>query len=410
MVDTGARILHAAFSALTESHYTGMSLSRVAELAEITKPAIYRHYADKDALIFAMYEHFYDEFAAALPAVDTNMEGSSIERIQGYSMILFFALHPEYLGFFIYSMISKKGFETELFRELHERQVFRFPIGEPRAFDYYLRILFGAITCIHFIFELHSAEAYPDETAVLPQTTEPVNVDLFASRLWQLLAKGWGIPDWDIPEERMAELDKLSAVTDSELPEESRIFHAVASVITEYGFPGVTVARIAEKMELAKSSLYSYFRNKNELLSELVYSELSEFVQIIERRRRLTDSLPEAVYLHLMTVTSYLQKRPSIIAVFSWLRSRGNLRDSEIGQYIREDRQMDFANMLNRFPGFTIPDLGIPLKEETVGVWISAIPISLLIQCQFHQFSEAQVVSAIKMVYHFIGYGVEEKN
>ncbi|MDR1748591.1 MAG: TetR/AcrR family transcriptional regulator [Spirochaetaceae bacterium] len=434
MTDTRERILHAAFSALTESHYTGLSLSRIAEIAGITKPAIYRHYADKDELIFAMYEHFYDEFAAALPVVDKGMETSAIERIQGYSLIRFFSLHPEYLGFFLYSLIAKKGFETELFRELHERRVFRSFEGHPLScgvpgessapegsmngpvpedirsvIAYYLRIIFGAVTCIHFIFELHSVATQSNSSGTNLRNHQ-IDIGIFTDRLWQLLAEGWEIPGWDLSVERMNELELLSTVSDAELPEESRIFSAVASVIKEYGFPGTTVERIAEKMGLAKSSLYSYFRNKNELLSELVYSELSEFVQIVERRRRLTNTLPEAVYMHLMTVTSYLQKRPSIIPVFSWLRSRGNLRNSEIGHYIRNDRKIDITNTLNTFPGFRIPDLGIPLKEETVSIWISAIPISVLIQCRFHKFTDEQVVSAMRMVYSFIGHGVEENN
>jgi AcrR family transcriptional regulator len=44
------------------------------------------------------------------------------------------------------------------------------------------------------------------------------------------------------------------------------IFEATTSVLSEHGIDGMTMNRVAEAADLAKSSLYDYFQNKDELL------------------------------------------------------------------------------------------------------------------------------------------------
>lgn len=45
------------------------------------------------------------------------------------------------------------------------------------------------------------------------------------------------------------------------------IFEATASVLSAHGVDGTTMNRVAEAADLAKSSLYDYFQNKDELLA-----------------------------------------------------------------------------------------------------------------------------------------------
>ena len=45
------------------------------------------------------------------------------------------------------------------------------------------------------------------------------------------------------------------------------IFEATTSVLSAHGIDGTTMNRVAEAADLAKSSLYDYFQNKDELLA-----------------------------------------------------------------------------------------------------------------------------------------------
>ena len=45
---------------------------------------------------------------------------------------------------------------------------------------------------------------------------------------------------------------------------------ALASVVSEYGTAGITIERLAKKLRLAKSSLYSRYKSKNEMVESLI--------------------------------------------------------------------------------------------------------------------------------------------
>jgi AcrR family transcriptional regulator len=75
-----ARIVDAAGRLFGERGYEGTRLEDVAAAAGVTKPILYRHFADKAALYLALLERHRDDlgsFAAAVPA-----EGALEERLR----------------------------------------------------------------------------------------------------------------------------------------------------------------------------------------------------------------------------------------------------------------------------------------------------------------------------------------
>jgi AcrR family transcriptional regulator len=59
------------------------------------------------------------------------------------------------------------------------------------------------------------------------------------------------------------------------------IFEAATSVLNEHGVDGTTMNRVAETADLAKSSLYDYFRSKEELLEFVVDRMFIPFMQAV---------------------------------------------------------------------------------------------------------------------------------
>lgn len=59
-------IIRAAFTVWGKDLYRTTSLSDVARALGVTKPALYRHFKNKDALMEALYEDFFDRYAAYL--------------------------------------------------------------------------------------------------------------------------------------------------------------------------------------------------------------------------------------------------------------------------------------------------------------------------------------------------------
>jgi AcrR family transcriptional regulator len=69
-----ALILEAAGQRFGERGYDGTRLDDIARAAGVTKPILYRHFADKTALYLALLERHRDDlpsFAAAVPATGT---------------------------------------------------------------------------------------------------------------------------------------------------------------------------------------------------------------------------------------------------------------------------------------------------------------------------------------------------
>ncbi|MCD2200493.1 TetR/AcrR family transcriptional regulator [Halobacterium sp. KA-4] len=54
--DTKSAIMRATFETLDEYGYTGLSMSRIADRADISKSSLYHHYSDKDALLYEFLE------------------------------------------------------------------------------------------------------------------------------------------------------------------------------------------------------------------------------------------------------------------------------------------------------------------------------------------------------------------
>jgi AcrR family transcriptional regulator len=65
--DTKTRIMQATLEALHEYGYAGISMSRIAEYADISKSSLYHHYSGKDALLYDLLDRILtqleDEFA-----------------------------------------------------------------------------------------------------------------------------------------------------------------------------------------------------------------------------------------------------------------------------------------------------------------------------------------------------------
>ena len=119
-------------------------------------------------------------------------------------------------------------------------------------------------------------------------------------------------------EERKKELDKLSKVDVTD-ENESKFFKAFAEIFSEYGIEGITVERISEKVNLAKSSLYSYFDNKEQFILQMFFQEVSTVSKLILEKAESVDSIEELIYTVLHTEKNYLEIKPFVLMIHSWV-------------------------------------------------------------------------------------------
>src|SRR6266540_6569888 len=102
----------------------------------------------------------------------------------------------------------------------------------------------------------------------------------------------------------VSHMTKSSAMRKEDVVREFRIreiLEAACRVVARYGFQGATVDRVAEEAQVAKGTIYLYFRNKDELLQAAVEqgienftsqlrTEVAEVADPLEKLRRLVEA------------------------------------------------------------------------------------------------------------------------
>ena len=93
-----AALVAAALKEIAKTGPDGFSLRGVARRAGVSAPAVYRHFADKDALLAAVAEECWDRIGAALLSSVEAAPDDALERFRatGIAYVTFAVEHPEH--------------------------------------------------------------------------------------------------------------------------------------------------------------------------------------------------------------------------------------------------------------------------------------------------------------------------
>ncbi|MCR5171260.1 MAG: TetR/AcrR family transcriptional regulator, partial [Treponema sp.] len=261
-------ILDAAFSFTKKPRFTAFSMSELAERVGISKAAIYRHYESKEALFAAMNERFFNTLAELLLRLQKSCYTNPdiMPLIPFEDIIAFFANNVDYINFFIGSMANDSSFEKRIGKELENRGVTMLKhirynqddkeTGTPERFARLIESFYCGTSI--FIFTKFREKMMQEGAKVdsVHDFSKKI-VEFFTKGLEGTCKKSSRFYPQELSEKRMNEIDKMCAIHSEDLPEEDRFFTALANVIKKYSFSGVTIEKIADEMNLAKSSLYS---------------------------------------------------------------------------------------------------------------------------------------------------------
>ncbi|QHQ60884.1 TetR family transcriptional regulator [Anaerocolumna sedimenticola] len=82
------------------------------------------------------------------------------------------------------------------------------------------------------------------------------------------------------------------------------IAEAAKELFTDYGYKAVSMDQIAQKSNVAKGTLYLYFKDKEDLFMYLINGFIKEFdsyvVDIVNKKLSLVDEIHEVIYNMLM--------------------------------------------------------------------------------------------------------------
>ena len=404
-------ILDAAFSFLEQPRLTSFSMSELAARVGITKPAIYRHFASKDALFDAMENRIVDNMSVFLKEISSS--DRLIAKKSLANLVDYFIKNPTHINYFIAQMSSTPNYEEMLYKKLYERDVSFEKADNGNAYLESFRKdmcrfsqhVYCGMTIFYFVKVLERLR----KCGKIKETPEN-----FGGKIVNLMMEGLSgntkendaFHPGKISEERKKELIDLCQIEEKVFPEENRIFTALAAVIEKYKVPGVTVERIATELGMAKSSLYEYFENKNQMIKTLVNKELQLLQTIIIENSVEARDFTEYVYVLMVSEMEYFTHRPSIIPICGWLLMGGE----DISKSKIEDCEVEgeASPWEKRLPDRgTSPDLGFPYQADVITGWIKCLPLAFLVEAKGKNLSIEQRMEGFMHTIDYILNGIK---
>ncbi|WP_319559698.1 TetR/AcrR family transcriptional regulator [Marispirochaeta sp.] len=308
-----AEILSSAFNVWQTSMFSRTSLTPLAQRLGVSKAAIYRYFPGKESLNTAMEHYFARKYAEASEQALTALSQGDLETgIEGYTRELaaFLSGNPGFISFFIsrlYHQFKREElpFWNTLLEEagsLHKRFVFlglSETVSEQCTRYFYTHLLSWAQLLTGN--GLHESEVYGYVPVILTSFFEG-----FAPR--------------DLPEVPYAAIEKEIQVSPGDLPQENTIIRSLLSVVAKEGIEGATINRIAEQAGYSKSTLYSYFKNKNSMILTILRNHTKAINRLYENHCAGNYPINETIYRLILLISRYLGQTPSFLVTLNWLR------------------------------------------------------------------------------------------
>lgn len=305
-------IIDTAFECWQAGMFSTTSLAPLARALGVTKAAIYRHFDDKESLVNAMEASFSAAYRANLDTHRSNLEQSDLEegvRLWITGLIDLFRRNPGFLRYFI-SRIYHRRLETSrpLFRTLEEEAALLRKLFARRGYDEK-----ASREIVKYLYtHLCGWGLFLEED---PSGGVPPIVDSFFTGF---IESEGGI-DYEAVEA------ELAAFGFDRSPATHRILEALLTVVAREGFAGTTISHIAEEAGYSKSSLYSFFKNKNAMLQSILRQHTEAFNRLYREHVGEELDMNERVYRLILLQFRYLEQNRAFLVALGWLRFR-NLR------------------------------------------------------------------------------------
>jgi len=124
------------------------------------------------------------------------------------------------------------------------------------------------------------------------------------------------------------------------LARRAEIQGAARTVFAEKGFEAATLEEIAERAELAKGTIYSYFENKEALFFSLIEEILEGQTRILKEAHEMDKTAPEKLCQVVRRYITYLTERHDLFRILMGQSGglTGNIRDEIRQKYFQVHR------------------------------------------------------------------------
>jgi AcrR family transcriptional regulator len=320
---TKKEIVQVAFKVWGQRFYRKTSLSQLAEELKVTKPALYKHFKSKEALCDAMFLDFFDRFANfILPYYNEALEANDSKKsmlLIGRSFIDFFIRNVNEFMFLIIEVHGNLKYHANMTEQLRLRcidmthKMFNPDNDYPQTFQLVMAVCFCMLASFHGKVCREKLHPGDDEitkysSAILSQIKNGLNFK--ASCIESL--------DWEGIEKKIEACVVKNTLSDTH----TKIVKSIIAALAADGPWNTSMAMIAENLGLSKSSLYSHFTNKLDIMRQIFKSITEDVVKHASDLISFSKVPEEQLYFAVMGIISYLKARPEILIMMDWIRVR----------------------------------------------------------------------------------------
>jgi AcrR family transcriptional regulator len=318
---TNDDIIKTAFKVWGRELYRTTSLTDIARELGVSKPALYRHFKDKDALVDAMYPAFFDNCA---DFIKKDYERAIVaDNWQESSLIIMRAIAEYYIRnpaafvfahFKAYSSMNKEYLD----REFRKRGIDLRCLGRGEGSDtaYPSKIQLSMMTLIFSVSYFLYDNYKPGEIF----TDELVSRTLAGIEGW--ITKGLGLDARGVNALDYRRLEEQAEKAIYEDTEDNKLLKAVAGAVAEAGPWNASMEMVARRSGLSKSGLYAHFKNRQDMLSTLFITEFTRIANSAKTQIETTEMPEEQIYLTIVSIVNYLRTRPEILVAIDWIKNR----------------------------------------------------------------------------------------
>ena len=270
-MDTKSRILQAAVDVISEKGYHETRLSDVAALAGIATPSIYKHFKNKEDILFSIA---LANFIQVEKIIEQNLKGikDPANRIRQliWTYLDFWQKNTKVVMIFFFECRSNfRFYQTEAYQQFRKmsRNIFGMIEDCKRRGDFDSRVntsivrdlLFGTLDfSVLGCLLLHETESIIE------------NFEDILKLLHNLTRPG--------PTEASEPNNKRE-----------RLMNEALKVFARKGYYGATISEIAKMAQVSDGIVYEYFTNKEDLLFSIADRKVQQDVAGLKERFHITD-------------------------------------------------------------------------------------------------------------------------
>lgn len=314
-VNTKEKILECAFGLYEKPRMSGISLGEIAAKAGISKTAIFRHYKNKEELMEKMREKFFEAFALMISQLDDSRKPYNLKGVEKAVRCVFDFCqnYPNYLSYFLQESLSDELLTEGVNMVLLDNgiNVINEDVFKDKK-NYVAQNMvpsFFQHTLLHFLILAFCS---------MKDVVKINDIERYKTKVSELIYSGLGKKKNPISEERKKELDEHCKLQLESDEKSNRFFNAFVQLMQDNRSSKITVEKIAAALGMAKSSIYSFFANKNDYLMNMLFQETERVCAILKEKSAAAKNPDEAIYIMMRTQANYFAMRPQVIMLHGY--------------------------------------------------------------------------------------------